>query len=135
MDDVVVHYMIPGPLEKRFAWLSAGDSRVKQQLLNHCQQYEKAHVVEGARLRVPVLLDHLRGNAGSNTYRLAEVLKIGNHELELTIDRHTSGVRVTDPYVAPPRAAPTQYETTSTSYGWVFWVLAAIFVLFLLSHR
>jgi hypothetical protein len=93
MDDVVVHYTIPTSLERRFDWLAAGDSRVKQQLLNHFLEHEKTFVTEGARQRVPVLLEHLRDNTGANTYRAAEVLKIGNHELEVTVDRNASGVR------------------------------------------
>jgi hypothetical protein len=127
---------MPSSLEKRFEWLSAGDSGVKQQLLNHFQQYEKAHVVEGARLRVPVLLEHLRGNAGSNTYRLAEILKIGNHELELAIDKHASGVLLTDPYVERAKATPTQFQYEPTpSHRWVLWVIGALFVLYFLSHH
>ena len=41
IDDVVVYYKIPENLEKRFNWLAAGDAHVKQDLLNHLQQYEK----------------------------------------------------------------------------------------------
>jgi hypothetical protein len=137
MDDVVIHYTIPSPLEKRFDWLSAGDARVKQTLLNHFQQHEKTLVVEGARLQVPVMLEHLRGNAGLNTHRLAQILKIGNHELELAVDKNGSGVRLVEPYVARPHAndSQTSSQAQSSSYGWVFWVAAAIFVLFLLSRH
>jgi hypothetical protein len=138
MDDVVVHYTIPSSLEKRFNWLAASDARVKQSLLNHFQQHEKTLVVEGARLQVPVMLEHLRSNAGANTHRLAQILKIGNHELELAVDKNASGVRLMEPYVERPRAAsPAQassYEK-STSYRWVLWVAAAMFVLYILSHH
>ena len=51
---------------------------------------EKALVVEGARIQLPVLLDHLRGDAGQYTHHVAKVLKIGNHELELLIDKNAA---------------------------------------------
>jgi hypothetical protein len=129
MDDVTVRYTIPASLEKRFEWLSAGDARVKQELLNHFLEQEKAFVVKGAQQRVPVLLEHLRSKTGANTYRAAEVLKIGNHELEVAVDRSASGVRLEEPYIAPSLSMPTP------SYRWVFWVLGAIFVIYLLGHR
>jgi hypothetical protein len=134
MNDVVVRYTMPASLEKRFEWLSAGDARVKQELLNHFLEHEKAFVVEGARQRVPVLLEHLRSNTGANTYRAAEVLKIGNHELEVAVDRSASGVRLEEPYVAPSWSMPLHPSNTAPSYRWVFWVVGAIFVLYLLGH-
>src|SRR6266699_7307941 len=82
----VTHYRIPNNLESRFNWLAAGDAHVKQDLLNYLRSKEKTLVVDGARIRLPVMLDHLRGEAGQYTHRLAEVLKIGNHELELLMD-------------------------------------------------
>lgn len=136
MDDVVVHYTIPSSLEKRFDWLAAGDARVKQTLLNHFQQYEKDLVVEGARLQTPVMLEHLRGNAGANTHRLAQILKIGNHELELAVDRNASGVQLVEPFVERSRAtASCPPSTEPTSYKWVFWVVGAIIVFYLMSHH
>lgn len=131
IDDVVVRYKIPEGLERRFNWLAAGDAHVKQDLLNHLQQYEKALVFEGARLEVPVLLAHLRGEAGQHTHRLAQVLKIGNHELELAIDKSASGVIVVEPWVARPAAAITE----AVNYKWLWWVAAAIAILLFLLHR
>jgi hypothetical protein len=136
MDDVVVHYTIPSSLERRFDWLAAGDARVKQTLLNHFQQFEKALVVEGARLQIPVMLEHLRGDAGSNTHRLAQVLKIGNHELELAIEKGASGVRLVEPYAERPRAIFNQLPYQQpTSYRWIFWVVGAMLVFYIMSHR
>jgi hypothetical protein len=136
MDDVVVRCTIPPSLANRFQWLAAGDSQVKQQLLNHFLEREKTFVVEGARQRVPVLLEHMRNSTGENTYRAAEVLTIGSHELEVTIDRNASGVRLEEPYVEPARVTPVHaQQVATTSYRWVFWLLGAIIVLFLLNHH
>jgi hypothetical protein len=136
MNDVVVSFTIPTSLEKRFEWLSAGDSTAKQDLLNHFLDHEKTFVVEGAKQRIPVLLEHLSSNTGANTHRAAEVLKIGNHELEVAVDRHASGARLEEPHVAPSWSLSLQPANANTapSYRWLYWVVGAIFVLYLLGH-
>jgi hypothetical protein len=91
IEEVVIQYKIPTQLEHRFDWLSENDVDVKQDFLNHLRQLEKSSVVEGARVRLPVMLAHLRGEAGRLTQRVADVLKIGNHELELQIEKNASG--------------------------------------------
>jgi hypothetical protein len=78
------------------------------------------------------LLEHLRGNAGTHTYRAAEVLKIGNHELEVAIDRSATGVRLEEQRSS---SAPLQNPNTAPSYRWIFWLIGAIFVFYLLAHR
>jgi len=130
MDDVVIHYRIPEQLERRFDWLAAGDSHVKQDLLNHLQQYEKQLVAEGARLQLPVMIEHLRSEAGQHTHRLAQVLKIGNHELELALDKTASGVAIIEPWIARPSAV-----NEATNYKWLWWVVVAAVILFLLLRR
>ena len=55
INDVVTHFRIPDELERRFNWLAAGDSHAKQDLLTHLRFMEKALVVEGARIQLPVL--------------------------------------------------------------------------------
>jgi hypothetical protein len=78
LDEVVVAHRIPTALENRFNWLAAGDAQVKQDLLNHLRQHmERALVVESARLQLPIMQDHLRSDAGRQTFRLAQILKIG----------------------------------------------------------
>lgn len=136
IDDVVTHYRIPENLERRFNWLAAGDSHVKQDLLNHMRTLEKALVVDGARARLPVVLEHLRSEAGRHTQRVADVLKIGNHELELSIDKNASGVAVVEPYV-PLRSAISRATATASgqraSFKWVWWAAAAAVVLYLFA--
>jgi hypothetical protein len=131
MDEVVTHYGIPEQLERRFNWLAAGDARVKQDLLNHLQQYEKQLVTEGTRVQLPVMIEHLRSAAGQHTHRLAQVLKIGNHELEVALDKNASGVAIVEPWTARPTAAFGQ----AANYKWLWWIVAAIVVLFLIAHK
>jgi hypothetical protein len=96
IDDIVVRYKIQEELQRRFEWLSAGDVNVKQELLNHLRKMEKTIVVEGARAQLPVMLEHLRNN-GTHTHRLAQLLKVGKHELEVLADKHANGVTLAEP--------------------------------------
>jgi hypothetical protein len=131
INDVVVHFKIPDSLERRFNWLAAGDSHVKQDLLNHLRTMEKALVVDGARVRLPVMLDHLRSEAGRNTQRVADILKIGNHELELLIDKNASGVAVVEPYIALRSASVTRQVS---NFKWWWGAAAAAAALYFFVH-
>jgi hypothetical protein len=111
LDDVVTHYRIPEQLERQFNWLAADDAHVKQDLLNHLQHYEKQLVAEGTRLHLSVMIEHLRSEAGQHTHRLAQVLKIGNHELEIALDKRASGVAIVEPWAVRPAAAIGQAAT------------------------
>jgi hypothetical protein len=91
--EFVVNYKIPEDIERRFEWLAAGDVSIKQMLLSHVQEVEKSVVVEAVRAQVPVMLEHLRCS-GSHTGRLAQIVRVGKHELELLMDKMASGVRV-----------------------------------------
>ena len=122
IENVVVNYRIPQNLERRFEWLSAGDVNVKQQLLNHFQQMEKSLGVEGARAQIPVMLEHLRSDASRHTHRIAQVLRIGKHGLEILVDRDSSGVVLME---------PSAIERVSAEAGhlWLLWLLIAGAVL------
>ena len=130
IDEVVTQYRIPDNLERRFNWLSAGDVRVKQDLLNHVQQAEKSLVVEGARRQLPVMLQHLRGSEGQHTHRLAQVLKIGNHELEVLVDKTAAGVQLED--VAEVSRKSSGVKSSRHGFGWIWWFVVWAVVLFLL---
>ena len=84
--EFVIKYKISADLERRFDWLSAGDVTVKQALLSHIQQVEKTIAVEAVRAQLPVMLEHLR-SAGSHTGRLAQIVHVGKHELEIVMDQ------------------------------------------------
>lgn len=130
IEEVVVRFKIPDNLEKRFNWLAAGDSHVKQDFLNHLRHMEKTLVITGARLQLPVMLEHLQSEAGRQTHRLTQVLKIGNHELDLHIDKNASGVTVVEPTIVRPYAVGE-----AGNYKWLWWVAAAIIIIYFLTHR
>jgi hypothetical protein len=124
--EFVVNYKIPADLERRFNWLSAGDVSVKQMLLSHIHEVEKTVVVEVVRAQVPVMLEHLR-ISGSHTGRLAQIVRVGKHELELLMDKTVSGVRAEDPTLFVPSR-----PTASRSYSGLVWALIVIFIVFLI---
>jgi hypothetical protein len=131
--DVVVHYTIPDGLARRFEWLSAGDIQVKQQLLNHVREMEKSLVVEGARAQLPVMLEHMRGNE-EITHRMAQVLQIGKHKLELLVDKASTGATLEDPSIVSRVSAVTSPTSSSGSgWGWIILVAVGIAVLLMLG--
>jgi hypothetical protein len=125
--EFVVNYKIPGSLESRFNWLSAGDVSVKQMLLSHVQEVEKTIVLEAVRAQVPVMLEHLR-SAGSQTGRLAQIVRVGKHELELLMDKNITGAGVEDPSV-PIRS---MRRDSVNSYIFFVSVFIAALVIFLI---
>jgi hypothetical protein len=133
IEGVVVHYRIPENLEKRFDRLAAGDSHVKQDLLSYLRQTEKSLVVEGARVQLPMMLEHLRGEQGQNTHRLAQVLTVGKHELEVPLEKDFSGVALVDP---PSRfTSVNRPQSAGGDYRWVWWVIGTGVFLFLMMKK
>jgi hypothetical protein len=127
IDEVVTSYRIPAGLEARFQWLASGDVEVKQQLLNYLRELEKTEVVRAVRLQIPVLLDHLKSADGQLTHRLAQIAKIGKHELEILLDRNAVGVHLEE---APQ---PIAVYSQSRGSAWpTVWVVVAGIVIFLL---
>jgi hypothetical protein len=111
--------------------LAAGDSHVKQDLLGYLKQREKSLVVEGARLQLPMMIEHLRSSHGSNTHRLAQVLQIGKHELEVSLEKGFSGVALVD----PPTRIYSPANTKSGGYRWLWWVVGVGILLFLILRK
>lgn len=122
IEQVVTFHQIPKEMEARFNWLAHGDVGVKQQLLNHLRGLERKLVSDGARLQLPVMVDHLKSHAGDLTHRMTQTLKIGNHELELFIDREFDGIALEEwkPPVAPAKA---RANAATNDNGWVIWLI------------
>lgn len=133
IDEVVTHYKIPDDLERRFSWLSAGDVGVKQQLLNHVRQLEKSLVVDGARAQLPVMLAHMSSADAAHTHRLAQVLKVGKHELELLVDKTASGVRL-ETWVQRQGVGVKPVSGDQPSWAWLWWLVGIGVLLWLFSQ-
>ena len=126
IEQVVTHYTIPDTLERRFQWLSSGDVQVKQALLNYLRQREKELVVVGVQEHLPVMLKHLHMDKGEYTHRMAQVLKVGKHELEIMIDKDASGARLENP---APLIVASSSATVKGNYSWLWWIGIAVAVL------
>lgn len=95
--EFVVDYKMSADLERRFNWLAGGDVMVKQMLLGHVQEIEKTIAVEAVRAQLPVMLSHLKA-AGSHTGRLAQIVHVGKHELEIVMGKITATeINITTP--------------------------------------
>jgi hypothetical protein len=92
---------------------------------------EKSLVVDGAREQLPVLLGHLRSDDSRHTHRLAHILKVGKHELELLIDKTASGVTIEEPSVLSRASS----AASSRDLSWLWWVVGiGLLLLFLYSQ-
>jgi hypothetical protein len=126
----VQDFRLPEALERRFEWLSAGDVNVKQQLLNHLQNMERDTILEGARIQVPVLTQHLKSNEGVNTNFVAQEISLGNHVVRLEFRRDHQGI--TEGAIRPATGDRMSNQGAGIPI-WVY-VAAAIVVLFLISR-
>ncbi|MDB5602145.1 MAG: hypothetical protein JWN71_4189 [Xanthobacteraceae bacterium] len=131
IDEVVIAHKVPDAMERRFNWLASGDSHVKQDLLNYLRGSERQLAEHAARTQLPVMLQHLQSHQGVSTHRLAQILKIGNHEVEILIDRNATGVSLID----PPRASSNATTRTGISWIWIFWISAALVLLVLIGKK
>jgi hypothetical protein len=127
IEGIVSGYVIPDNLTRRFDWLAAGDVGLKQQLLNHLQELEKKMVVEDARQHLPVMLEHLRRDAVNHTTRLARTLTVGNHELEILVDRSASGAHLED--------WRPQGIASKSSLAWLWWLIGIFAVVAFFALR
>jgi len=123
LEEVVIRYDIPSSMEGRFNWLSQGDVGIKQQLLNYFRQQEKLLLSKAVQTQLPVLINHLNSEKGTLTTHVAQVLKVGKHEVRVVFNELVNGLAET----APLRRAE------KSNYSWIWWILGIIFVIWLLS--
>lgn len=132
MHAVVVHYMVPEELERRFEWLAAGDVQLRQQLLNRLQDEERELVIEAIRRQFPVMQGHASGPGGDYTQRLTQTVDVAKHRLELAFDQSATGVRLDD----PPRATSAPSKQQSSDLTWLWWAAGiGVLLLIILSQN
>lgn len=133
MKHVVVNYVVPEGINRRFEWLAAGDVQLKQQLLNRLQDAERELVIQAVRQQFPVMRNHASGPDGEYTERLAQTVKVGKHELELAFDQSAEGVRLEEPSRRSPVRLPAARAPDLT---WLWWVAGiGVALLIVLSQR
>lgn len=120
LEEVVIKYDIPNYMEARFHWLSQGDVEIKQQLLNYFRQQEKLLLSKAIQIQLPVLMKHLKSGKGTLTTHVAQILKVGKHEVRVVFNKYVKGISET---------APVRRD-----YSWIWWMVCIIFVFWLLSR-
>lgn len=83
-------------LKKRFEWLSSGDVRIQEKLLNHFKDLEKIQIIDGLKKKMPVLINFNNENQ-EITGSLTETIKIGNHNLKIRFDLDSDGIEFINP--------------------------------------
>lgn len=124
LDEVVTTYQIPSSMEARFSWLSEGDARVKQELLNYFRNLEKQLLPDALTVQLPVLLNHLRRDKGDFTKHAAQVLKVGKHEVQVIVNKKVRGISENAPQ-----------ESVSNGYYELILITIGVIVLIWLLNR
>lgn len=96
LTNIVQDWEIIDALKKRFDWLSQGDVKLREKLLNHFKDLEKKQILEGLKLKLPVLKDFLIKNK-EITQSIKETVVIGNHKLIIKFDDQTKDIIFSDP--------------------------------------
>lgn len=114
-------------LKKRFIWLSSGDVKIQEKLLNHFKELEKLQIINGLKDKMPVLLKF------SNEYQeitgsLTETVKVGNHKLEIKFDLSNNGIE----FVNPEDEIVTIENNDSSNSSSLIWIIFALIVVFLI---
>lgn len=121
-------YSIPEPLQRRFQWLSGGDSVCYQQMLNHFRQRDRDMAIEAATGYVATLLRELP-TTGGTVQGFTRIAKVGGHAVHVVFDHATDGLRIK---AGAPHSA-VAVRGKSPDFTWVLWVIGIIAVLWILS--
>ena len=124
LDDAVSTYELPENILKRFDWLSAGDVRLKEKLLNHFRQEEKKLCVDRVKAEMPLLQRQMAQH--SDVTALAKsVIQIDKHEISIWVDK-----KLEDEIC---EGSPTVHTSDKTfGFNWIWWLVGAgiLFALF-----
>ena len=127
VESAIQSYDIPDQLRNRFEWLSAGDVKVKEQLLNHFREAERKLALTTLSEQMPILQRQMREN-GQQTTSLRTKMSIHRHEFEVSIDR-----RLGEGF----HEGPPKYSGSSES-GWgclIIGLIGLLAYLFIQYHR
>jgi len=121
-------YVIPQQLRNRFDWLSAGDVKIKEQLLNHFREAERDIALNALGDRIPVLQRQMR-EAPGQTASLRTDLTVHRHSVEVWIDE-----RLADSF---REGVPASRGGVSSGVGWIIAIAIALTILLAMmsGHR
>ena len=122
LQKVVIDYEIPDYMEARFDWLSHRDVGVKQRLLNYFRQQERLLLSKALRTQLPILMNHLNSEKGTLTTHVAQILKVGKHEVQIIVNERIHGISEIAPGILG----------VERDYSWIWWIIGIIILLWLL---
>ena len=98
---------------------------------NYLLEVEKHQAVSALQLQLPVLLQHMR-EQGEITKRLAQIIMLGKHKIEIVIDPNASGISLEE----PRPVAATSGSRSGGSFAWVWWLIGiGLLIVWLMSHK
>jgi hypothetical protein len=127
LDEVVVPYELEEMVPHRFHWLSAGDVKVKEKLLNHSRQVLKALATEKLTLEVPVLQRQVREH-GDITQLARIELKIHKHIVVITVESPMNR-RVME------MTSPEAIISRDSQRDWLRILIGTVLISFILSRQ
>ena len=125
LDENVSQYNIPEEVQNRFDWLSSGDVRIKEELLNYFRQLQKRLAVAKAKEEIPVLQRQIRDHPDV-TKHAKSILQIYKHSVEIWVDAGLNDEIIK----GIPRQGSSSFTENS---GCLFWLIPVlIYLIFLL---
>jgi hypothetical protein len=126
LDEVVIPYELEEAVPHRFHWLSAGDVKVKEKLLNHSRQVQKTLAAEKLSLEIPVLQRQVRDHA--DITRLARIeLKIHKHSVIVSVEKAMNRKVM--------EKAPDAIISPDSQRNWLRLLIGTVLVSFILSRQ
>ncbi len=113
-------YQIPDQVRKRFEWLSSGDIRVKEELLNYFRKMEQDLVISKLHLELPLLQKQLQDYA-EQTVSVRTKLEIHRNSVEIWIDH-----RLGDKY---REGLPAKMPVASPAPGAIWKIIVVIIII------
>lgn len=123
LDAAIQTYQIPDHVRTRFEWLSMGDVRVKEELLNHFRHIERNLVTSKLHQELPLLQKQMQDYA-AQTICVRTKLEIGRNSVEIWIDD-----RLGDKFrEGPPDKRPV--ASTASGLTWIIFLVVIVIAAF-----
>src|SRR5205085_4155609 len=127
--ETVNGHTIAEPLQQRFRWLSAGDSRVYQELLNHFLMQDRRTAVDHCAGQILIVLRELVVNPGA-IQPFTRELRVGCHKVSVVYDPQQPDVRLT---TGAPDAWRPESATEGSAIAWIVGIAIVLFIFWICS--
>ena len=129
LDKAIEAYRIPEDIRARFEWLSGGDTKVKELLLNYFPAMERKVASEQLQQELPILQKQMR-EYGNQTVPIRTTINIQRHSVIIYIDRRLSSGF----YEGVPLREPQKHSGVDRSLVALIGVIIVISLVLIVSH-